>query len=66
MSKGANIQDQFLNRLKDENRPITIVVTNGYQLKGRIVDYDQFTILLDADGQHQLVYKANISTIKEA
>ena len=42
---------------------MTLITTNGYQAKGRIVGFDRFTVvLLGKDGQ-QLTYKHAISTI---
>lgn len=61
-----NIQDGFLDRLKESQRQATLVTTNGYQMKGRIIGHDQFTILMDVDGVQNLVYKSAISTVKGA
>lgn len=41
----------------------TIFLVNGYQIKGSVRSFDNFTILLDVDGKQQLVYKHAISTI---
>jgi len=43
--------------------PSTIFLVNGYQIKGSIRSFDNFTILLDVDGKQQLVYKHAVSTI---
>lgn len=61
-----NIQEQFLDCLKDGRRVVTVITINGFQLHGRITGYDQHTILIEVDGQQQLVYKTAISTIREA
>lgn len=64
MSKGIfNLQDNFLNQIRKENMPSTIFLVNGYQIKGSIRSFDNFTILLDVDGKQQLVYKHAVSTI---
>ncbi|MGI6307825.1 MAG: RNA chaperone Hfq [Dethiobacteria bacterium] len=64
MSKGTfNLQDNFLNQIRKENMLSTIFLVNGYQIKGSIRSFDNFTILLDVDGKQQLVYKHAISTI---
>lgn len=65
MEKTINLQEQFLDHLLKGHRPVTVVVLNGYQQRGRIIGHDQYTILLDVDGQQQLVFKSGISTIKE-
>jgi len=64
MSKGQiNLQDWFLNQLRKENIPVTIYLVNGFQLKGVIRAFDNFTVVVDADGRQQMVYKHAISTI---
>ena len=64
MSKGTyNLQDNFLNQIRKESMLSTIFLVNGYQIKGSVRSFDNFTILLDVDGKQQLVYKHAISTI---
>ena len=58
-----SIQNDFLNHLKDERRQVTVVIVNGYQLKGLIVGHDQYIILLDSGGKTKLVYKSAVSTV---
>lgn len=57
-----NIQDTFLNQLRKNNIFITIFLLNGFQLKGQIKSYDNFTVLIESDGKQQLIYKHAIST----
>lgn len=64
MNKGpVNLQDNFLNQSRKENMFMTIFLVNGYQIKGTVKSFDNFTILLDVDGKQQLVYKHAVSTI---
>ncbi|MBZ4646550.1 MAG: host factor-I protein [Petroclostridium sp.] len=58
-----NLQDVFLNQVRKEHIPVTIYLTNGFQLKGMVKGFDNFTVVLDTDGKQQLVYKHAISTI---
>lgn len=60
--KLANMQDVFLNQLRKEKMPVTVFLLNGFQLKGTIKSYDNFTVLLESDGKQQLIYKHAIST----
>jgi host factor-I protein len=62
MANSINIQDTFLNHLRKENVPVTIYLVNGFQLRGLIRAFDNFTIVIDSDGKQQLVYKHAIST----
>lgn len=58
-----NLQDVFLNQVRKERIPVTIYLTNGFQLKGMVKGFDNFTVVLDTEGKQQLVYKHAISTI---
>ncbi len=66
MSKTINIQDTFLNQIRKENIPVTVYLTNGFQLRGLIKAFDNFTIVLDSEGKQQMVYKHAISTFSPA
>jgi host factor-I protein len=59
----GNLQDLFLNVLRRDNTPVTIYLINGFQLKGVVRGFDNFTVILDADGKQQMIYKHAISTI---
>lgn len=58
-----NLQDVFLNQVRKEHIPVTIYLTNGFQLKGLVKGFDNFTVVIDTEGKQQLVYKHAISTI---
>jgi len=62
MKQPINIQDQFLNQLRKENTMVTVFLLNGFQLRGLIKGFDNFTILVETDGKQQLVFKHAIST----
>ena len=62
MKQSINIQDTFLNHLRKENIAVTIYLVNGFQLRGHIKAFDNFTIVIDSEGKQQLVYKHAIST----
>lgn len=59
----TNLQDAFLNYVRKENIPVTIFLINGYQLKGLVRGFDNFTIILECEGKEELVYKHVLSTI---
>lgn len=62
MNKSINIQDNFLNQLRKESIPVTVYLTNGFQIRGLIRAFDNFTIIIDSEGRQQMVYKHAIST----
>ena len=65
MSKGIiNLQDVFLNQVRKEHIGVIIFLVNGFQLKGTVKGFDNFTVVLEVDNRiQQLVYKHAISTI---
>lgn len=62
MKQPINIQDQFLNQLRKEGIPVTVFLLNGFQLRGQIRGFDNFTVLFESEGKQQLVFKHAIST----
>ncbi|WP_044894153.1 RNA chaperone Hfq [Bacillus alveayuensis] len=62
MKNTINIQDQFLNQCRKDGTQVTVFLLNGYQLRGCIKGFDNFTVLLEVDGKQQLIYKHAIST----
>lgn len=62
-AKVINLQDSFLNQVRKENVGVIIHLVNGFQLKGNVKGFDNFTVILDSMGKQQLVYKHAISTI---
>ncbi|ALC90926.1 RNA-binding protein [Bacillus sp. FJAT-18017] len=66
MKTAINIQDQFLNQLRKDNTNVTVFLLNGFQLRGQIKGFDNFTVLFESEGKQQLVYKHAISTFAPA
>ena len=58
-----NLQDTFLNQVRKENMPVTIYLVNGFQLKGLVRGFDNFTVVIEFEGKQQMVYKHAISTV---
>jgi host factor-I protein len=64
MNKTANnLQDIFLNGARKSKIPVTIYLTNGFQIRGNVKGFDSFTVVLDGDGKQMLIYKHAVSTI---
>ncbi|AGB18978.1 MULTISPECIES: RNA chaperone Hfq [Thermoanaerobacterium] len=59
-----NLQDIFLNQVRKEHIAVTVYLINGFQLKGMVKGFDNFTVVLETDNkQQQLIYKHAVSTI---
>ena len=63
MQTKANLQDIFLFKAKRERVPVTMFLMNGFQMRGIVRGFDNFTVVLDSDGKQQVIYKHAISTI---
>ncbi|HAA89929.1 MAG: Protein hfq [Thermoanaerobacterales bacterium 50_218] len=61
--QNINLQDFFLNQIRKENIPVTVYLVNGFQLKGVVRGFDNFTVILESEGKQQMIYKHAISTI---
>ena len=66
MQKALNLQEIFLNQVRKARMPVTIFLVNGFQIKGLVTGFDNFTVVLDTEGRQQLIYKHAISTIVPA
>ncbi|HAA85043.1 MAG TPA: RNA chaperone Hfq [Kosmotogaceae bacterium] len=57
MAEKYNLQDRFLNLLRINKIEVKVFLEGGFQTKGLVKSFDNFTVLLE-DGQEQtLVYK---------
>lgn len=62
-NKAINLQDNFLNHVRKENLAVVIYLVNGFQLRGLVKGFDNFTVIMENEGKQQMVYKHAISTI---
>ena len=63
MQTKSNLQEIFLTRARKQNSSVTVFLVNGFQLRGTVTGFDNFTVVLDSDGKQQVIYKHAISTI---
>ncbi len=66
MKNNMTLQDTFLNSARKDRVTMTFYLTNGFQFKGNVKSFDNFTILCECDGKQYLVYKHAVSTIVPA
>ena len=61
----VNLQDGFLAHVKKEKAGVIIYLVNGFQLKGTVKGFDNFTIFLEnTEGKLQMVYKHAVTTVQ--
>ena len=58
-----NLQDIFLNNARKNKIQVIIHLLNGFQLKGFVKGFDNFTVVVNCDDKQMLIYKHSISTI---
>jgi len=63
MQRSANFQDYFLNQLRKDHQMVTVFLINGFQIKGVVRGFDEFTMMVETEGRQQLIYKHAISTL---
>jgi len=59
----ANVQEQYLNRLRREHRRISIELASGISREGRITSFDTHCLILNDDFTSHLIYKHAIAMI---
>jgi host factor-I protein len=62
-SESRNLQNDFFNAARKEKSHVTVFLSNGKKLVGRIRSFDKFTLLLDSPYGQQIIFKHAISTI---
>ena len=63
MSENINLQDAILQEVRRDKVPVTLFLMNGFQLRGTIVGFDSFVVVLVSEGRQQMIYKHAISTL---
>lgn len=58
-----NIQDFILNQARKDKIEITVYLTNGVPIKGKVLSFDNFTIVIDTKERMTMVYKHAITTV---
>jgi len=42
---------------------VTVYLTNGFQIRGIVKGFDNYVIIVEVEGKHQMIYKHAVSTI---
>ena len=61
--KSENIQDVFLNSARRDRALVNLQLMNGAKIAGKILSFDKFSLVLEANQQEHLVFKHAIATI---
>ena len=58
------VQNVFLENIKESKKVVEIHLINGILLKCKILNMDNFSILVDLNNKKSLIYKHSIAYIK--
>ena len=62
-AEAKNLQNDFFNTARKDRSNVTIFLSNGKKLVGRIRSFDKFTVLLESHYGQQIIFKHAISTV---
>ena len=62
-AEARNLQNDFFNSVRKEKTQVTVFLTNGKKLVGRIKSFDKFTLLLESHYGQQIIFKHAVSTV---
>lgn len=58
-----NLQDTFLNNVRRERITVTVYLSNGFKLTGKVVGFDNYVVIVETDKGQQLIYKHSITSL---
>ena len=58
------IQNAFLENIKESKKVVEIHLINGVLLKCKVLNIDNFSLLVDINSKKSLIYKHSIAYIK--
>ena len=62
-AEAKNLQNDFFNAARKARTPLTIYLSNGKKLTGRIKSFDKFTLLIDGPSGDLMVFKHAVTTV---
>ena len=63
MTTTAQMQNDFLAALRRQTCPVTVFLMNGFQIRGTVIGFDAFAVVIQSEGKQNFIYKHAISTI---
>lgn len=64
IKRTISLQEQLLQEAMQKKSVITLILVNGFHIKGMLKGYDMYAVCIESDNKSQLVYKHAISTIR--
>lgn len=63
MSHTKDYQTYILKELTERKSPLTLYLINGFQMRGSLIAFDDYVLVIDVDGRQQMIYKHAVSTL---
>ncbi|MBG9584865.1 RNA-binding protein [Bacillus thuringiensis] len=60
----VSMQERLLQEVIQKKKVTSLILINGFHMKGIVKEYDAFSILVESDDKNHLIYKHAISTIR--
>ncbi|HDR7494003.1 RNA chaperone Hfq [Bacillus paranthracis] len=60
----VSMQERLLQEVIQKKKVTSLILINGFHMKGIVKEYDAFSILVESDNKNHLIYKHAISTIQ--
>lgn len=61
--ESRNLQNEFFNEARKAKTIVTVFLSNGKKLTGRIKSFDKFTLLIENHQGELIIFKHAVSTI---
>ena len=62
----ANIQDSFFSIAQQTRQPVTVWLLNRVKISGNVRSFDKYSVLIEAGGKEQLIFKHSITSVAVA
>lgn len=53
-----------LQELARKNAEVRVIIVNGFQIVGRIMDADESAVVIDVNGSHKVINVNAVSTVE--
>ncbi|MDA1775189.1 RNA chaperone Hfq [Bacillus cereus] len=60
----VSMQERLLQEVIQKKKVTSVILINGFHMKGIVKEYDAFSILVESDDKNNLIYKHAISTMR--
>lgn len=62
-SSSPDVQSALLAGLRKNKTPVTVFMVNGFQMTGTVKSFDAYCVIVECNGEMNMLYKHAISTI---